>query len=46
MTDREAMEDLEDLRDLRQAKRKEGHLPGIPFAEVKRRLREKTKRRK
>lgn len=42
---REAIDDLEDLRDLRRAQLKERHLPTIPAAEVRRRLRAKTKAR-
>jgi len=34
----ERLADLEDLRDLREAKRREGKAPGIPLADVRRRL--------
>jgi hypothetical protein len=40
---REALDDLEDLQELRRSKSIEGKLPGIPFAEVGRRLRTKSK---
>jgi len=34
----EELEDLADIRALDRARAREGHLPGIPLAEVKRRL--------